>query len=29
MRQLRKFVDIAFDAPDEPFQLRKHFVDVR
>ncbi len=29
MRQLREFVDIAFDAADEPFQLRKYLVDVR
>src|SRR5260370_25640672 len=29
MRQLREFVDIAFDAADEPFQLRKHLIDVR
>ena len=29
VRQFRKLVDIAFDAPDEPFQLRKYFVDVR
>ena len=29
MRQLREFVDIAFDAPDKPFQLREYLVDVR
>ena len=24
MRQLREFVDVAFDAPDKPFQLRQN-----
>ena len=28
MRQFREFVDIAFDAPDEPLQLREYLVDV-
>ena len=29
MSQLRKFVDVAFNSPDEPFQLREYFVYVR
>ena len=28
MREFREFVDIAFDAANEPAHLRKHFVDV-
>src|SRR5713101_5508240 len=29
MRQLRKFINVALDATDKPFELREHFVHVR
>src|SRR5207248_1833630 len=29
MRELGEFVDVSFDAPDEAFELREDFIDVR